>query len=196
MTTAGASRGMRGAIVWAFTGFQPEAPFEVRGSDGSVLSYATAAELAEAVKNRQLQTTPGFLVQAKLRPIVLLQERPRGVLPEFAGLKLARFTKLDPRDQQRIRDGQERALFYLPHDERKYGLKRENAIDLNSLVRLHRSVIVTRPVGYLDEQEIDVLGRRLAKFLDIDLTPAIRQGVIERWDQLVAAQQHRRHPEP
>jgi hypothetical protein len=31
-----------------------------------------------------------------------------------------------------------------------------------------------------------VLGRRLAECLDIDLTPAIRQGVIERWEQLVA----------
>jgi hypothetical protein len=186
---------MRGAIVWAFTGFQPEAPFEALGPDGSVLSYATAADLADAVKNGQLQTTPGILVHAKLRPVVLLQDRSRGVLPEFAGLKLARFTKLGPDDQQRIRDGQEHALFYLPHDERKYGLKQENAIDLNSLVRLHRSVIVTRPVGYLDEREIDVLGRRLAEFLDIDLTPAIRQGVIERWEQLVAAQQQRRRPQ-
>lgn len=186
---------MRGAIVWAFTGFEPEAPFEVRGPDGRMLSYATASDLAEAVKKGQLPTAPSFVVGAKLRPVVLLQERPRGVLPEFAGLKLARFTKLDPRDQQRIRAGEERALFYLPHDERKYGLRQENAIDLNSLVRLHRSVIVTRPVGHLDEQQMDMLGRRLAEMLDIDLTPAIRQGVIERWEQLVVAQRRRR-PQP
>jgi hypothetical protein len=186
---------MRGAIVWAFTGFQPEAPFQVLGRDGEVLTFATAGELAEAVRDGRLQAASSFLVGAKLRPVVLLQERPRGVLPEFAGLKLARFTKLDPREQQRIRDGKERALFYLPHDERKYGLGQENAVDLNSLVRLHRSTLVTRPVGYLDEQEIDVLGRRLAECLDIDLTPAIRQGVIERWEQLVAAQQ-RRTPKP
>jgi hypothetical protein len=195
VTTPAASRGTRGAIVWAFAGFQPEAPFQALGRDGEVLTFATAGELAEAVREGRLQTASSFLVGAKLRPVVLLQERPRGVLPEFAGLKLARFTKRDPREQQRIRDGKERALLYLPHDERKYGLKQENAVDLNSLVRLHRSTLVTRPVGYLDEHELDVLGRRLAECLDIDLTPAIRQGVIERWEQLVAAQQ-RRTPNP
>jgi hypothetical protein len=67
-------------------------------------------------------------------------------------------------------------------------------VDLNSLVRLHRSVIMTRPVGYLDAHEIDVLGRRLAEFLDIDLTPAIREGVIRRWEQLIEAQQRRAQP--
>ena len=191
-----ASRGMRGAIVWAFTGFQPEAPFQALGSDGAPLTFATADELAQAVGDGRLPKAPSFLVGAKLRPVVLLQERPRGVLPEFAGLKVTRFTKLSAGDQQRIRDGQERALFYLPHDERKYGLKQENAVDLNSLVRLHRSALATRPIGYLDEQEIDVLGRRLAEFLDIDLTPAIRQAVMDRWEKLVAAQRQRGAPEP
>ena len=187
---------MRGAIVWALTGFQPEAPFRALGRAGDLLTFATATELAEALRDGRLQTASDFLVGAKLRPVVLLQERPRGVLPEFAGLKLSRFTKLAPRDQQRIRDREERTLFYLPHDERKYGLKQENAVDLNSLVRLHRSTLVTRPIGHLDEQEIDVLGRRLAECLDIDLTPAIRQGIIDRWEQLVAAQQQRRPPTP
>jgi hypothetical protein len=32
----------------------------------------------------------------------------------------------------------------------------------------------------------------LARFLDIDLQPAIREGVLERWEQLVAAQRARR----
>jgi hypothetical protein len=180
---------MRGAIVWAFTGFQPEASFEVIGSGDEALSYATAIELAQAVQNGELPPAPRFLVQAKLRLVVPLQERPMGRLPEFAALKLARFTKLNPSEQQRIRDGEERALFYLSHNESRYGLKQENAVDLNSLVRLHGSAIVTRPVGYLDEHEIDVLGRRLADLLDIDLAPAIRQGIIERWEQLAAAQQ-------
>jgi hypothetical protein len=61
-------------------------------------------------------------------------------------------------------------------------------------VRVHRSALVTGPVGRLDEHEIDVLGRRLATFLDIDLEQAIREGVIARWEKLVAAQQARHRP--
>lgn len=179
---------MRGAIVWAFTAFQPEAPFELERT------YPDAAAVAKAIRDGELEREPTFKVPAKLRPLVLLQDRPRGALPEYAALKLARFTKLTPAEQERVRNGDEPALFHLRQDKPKYGLARENAVDLNSLVRMHRSAIVTRPVGYLDENEIDVLGRRLAEFLDIDLTPAIREGVIERWEKLIAAQQQRRTP--
>jgi hypothetical protein len=189
-----AARGLRGAIAWAFTAFQPEASFEVVGVDDVARSYESAPAVARAVKDGELHQVPTFRVAAKLRPLVFLQDRPRGVLPEYAALKLTRFTKLDPAAQRRVRDGQEPALFYLAANRAKYGLAEENAVDLNSLVRVHRSAIVTRTVGYLDENEIDVLGRRLATFLDIDLGPAIRQGVIERFNKLAAAQQARKRP--
>lgn len=186
--------GMRGAIAWAFTAFQPESPFELRTTSGEMRTYATIEEVARATKTRELSSTPGFVVPAKLRPLVFLQDRPRGALPEYAALKLTRFTKLGPADQRRVREGREPALFHLPLNESKYGLKQENVVDLNSLVRVHRSAIVTRPVGRLDENEIDVLGRRLATFLDIDLEPAIRNGVLQRWEQLVAERARRRGP--
>ncbi len=183
---------MRGAVVWAFTAFQAEAPFEPVGVDGATRAYADAAAVARAVRDGELARVPIFRVPAKLRPVVLLQDRPRGALPEYSALKLTRFTKLRAPEQQRVRDGDEPALFHLPADKSKYGLAQENAVDLNSLVRVHHSAIVTRPVGHLDTTEIDVLGRRLAAFLDIDLEPAIREGVIQRWQKLVAAQQQRR----
>lgn len=137
---------------------------------------------------------PTFGVAAKLRPLVFLQDRPRGVLPEFAALKLTRFSKLGEGDQQRVRDGGEPALLHLRVDRPRYGLSQENAIDLNSLVRVHRSALVTRPVGYLDANEIEVLGRRLATFLDVDLDRAIQEGVLARWEKLVATQRARRKP--
>jgi hypothetical protein len=186
--SAPGSRGLRGGIVWAFTAFQPEAPFGLIDRRGKSRSYADSGAVARAIKDGELLPAPTFKVMAKIRPLVLLQDRPRGVLPEYAALKLARFTKLSVGDQQRVRAGEEAALFYLPLNRAKYGLGQENAIDLNSLVRVHRSAIVTQPVGRLDANEIDVLGRRLAHFLDIDLEPAIREGVIERWQKLVAAQ--------
>jgi len=187
-------RGLRGAIAWALTAFQPEAPFELVGVDGNARAYPTAVAVAQAIKDGELAQVPTCNVSAKLRPLLFLQDRPRGALPEYAALKLARFTKLGEDGQQRVRDGEDPALFYLSANKPKYGLGEENAVDLNSLVRVHRSAIVTRPVGYLDDNELDILGRRLATFLDIDLEPAIRQGVIERWEKLVAAQQARRRP--
>jgi hypothetical protein len=184
--------GLRGAVLWAFTAFQPEAPFELVDVEGDDHLYPDAPAVARAIKDGELTQAPKFKVAAKLRPLVVLQDRPRGVLPEYAALKLTRFTKLDAGDQQRVRDGLEPALFHLPLNRGKYGLTQENAIDLNSLVRIHQSAIVTSPVGRLDENEMDVLGRRLTRFLDIDLEPAIREGVIERWEALVAAQRARR----
>ncbi|HXA53966.1 MAG TPA: hypothetical protein VNV37_03730 [Solirubrobacteraceae bacterium] len=179
-------------MLWALTVFQPEAPFQLVDVDGDEHLYPDAPAVARAIRDGELAQASSFKVTAKLRPLVILQDRPRGVLPEHAALKLTRFTKLAAGDQQRVREGLEPALFHLPFNKGKYGLTRENAIDLNSLVRIHQSAIVTSPVGRLDENEIDVLGRRLASFLDIDLQPAIREGVIERWEQLVAAQRVRR----
>lgn len=181
-------RGMRGALAWALTAFQPEAPFTLTATDGQVRSYATAAEVAAAVKAQDLAATPTFHVEAKLRPLLFLQDRPRGVLPEFAALKLTRLSKLREADGARVRSGDEPALFPLGRNKGKYGLEEENAIDLNSLVRVHRSCVVTRPVGYLDDGEMAVVGRRLATLLDIDLEPAIREGVVHRWEALVARQ--------
>jgi hypothetical protein len=185
--SAAQSRGLRGAVLWAFTASQPEAPFDLLDARGNRRRHPDAAAVARAVKSGELKSAPTFQVAAKLRPLVILQDRPRGVLPEYAALKLTRFTKLDAAERQRIRDGQVPALFHLPLNEAKYGLAQENAVDLNSLVRVHRSALVTRPVGRLDANEIDIIGRRLAEFLDIDLTPAIRAGVSERWEKLVAA---------
>lgn len=179
----------RGDIVWAFTTFQPEPPFELLGIDGVKRSYATAVDVAKAVRDKELADTPTFSTAAKNRPVVLLQDRPLKALPEYAALKLTRFTKLSPAEQQNVRDGKLSSLFYLPHNEAKYGLKQENAIDLNSLVRIHESaIVIPKPIGSLDANEIDVLGRRLAKFLDIDLEPAIKAGIKERWQALVDAQ--------
>jgi hypothetical protein len=176
--------GMRGAIAWAFTAFQPESPFELQTASGASHTYTTIEEVAVATRAGDLPHTPPFVVRAKIRPLVFLQDRPRGALPEYAALKLTRFTKLGTDEQKSVRDGKESALFYLPANKSKYGLEQENAVDLNSLVRVHQSAILTRPVGWLDENEIDVLGRRLAIFLDIDLEPAIREGVLRRWEDL------------
>jgi hypothetical protein len=76
--------------VWATTTFQPEAPFRVMRADGSIAVFDTVHHLAEAIGQRKISIAHTFLVDAKIRPVVILQGRPRGALPEYAALKLTR----------------------------------------------------------------------------------------------------------
>lgn len=176
-------RGFRGAIVWALVPFQPQAPFELDDR-----SYATAKDAARAIREGALSRVPVIRVEAKLRPIAILQERPRGVRPEYAALKLARTDKYPEADRQRVRRGKSPSLVALSN---ACGLRHENAIDLTSLVRVHRSAFATAPIGHLTTDEMEVVGRRLAAYLDIDLEAAIADGVAKRWAKLVAAQRQR-----
>lgn len=184
--------GLRGAIVWALVAYQHEAPFELVGRDGESSSYGSTEAIARGIRTRSVPLAPTLLVQAKIRPVVVLQSRPVATRPEYAALKLTRFSKLNAKKQQRVRDGEARAHVYLPRSRERYGLQEEHAIDLSSLVRIHRSAIATGPVGYLDADELETVGSRLATYLDIDLEPAIAAGVAARWAKLVAAQRARR----
>jgi len=121
--------------VWALVAFQPEAPFELDGS-----SYPTVADVSRAMRRGSLQSTPTLLVEIKLRPVLVLQDRPRGAIPEYAALKLTRLTKVSSAARRQIRDGRASSYAYLGAG--RYGLRHENAIDLTSLVRVHRSAIV------------------------------------------------------
>lgn len=186
-------RPLRGKIVYAFTSFVPEAPFEIINPSGSRASYRSTAEILEAIKADELSAdTQEYVVAAKLRPVVVLQDRPRGVLREYAALKLTRLNKLSEEARKRVRQQHEPALFFLDHGNARYGLKQDNAVDLNSLVRIHETAILPGQLGELDANEIDVLGRRLAVYLDIDLGAAIREGVLKRFAELAAEQRRRR----
>ena len=67
--------------MWATTTFQPEAPFRVMRADGSIAVFDTVHHLAEAIGQREVSIAHAFLVDAKIRPVVILQGRPRGALP-------------------------------------------------------------------------------------------------------------------
>ena len=124
--------------MWATTTFQPEAPFRVMRADGSIAVFDTVHHLAEAIGQHKISIAHTFLVDAKIRPVVILQGRPRGALPEYAALKLTRLAKLTDDGRKRVRQGLYPDLLYLAEDAGKYGLPTENAIDVNSLVRVHR----------------------------------------------------------
>lgn len=179
------SSGLRGAIVWALVGFVPEAPFRLWHGDGHPSSAIDDAEtFAKQVRQQGLEAQQTFLVDGKLRPVVLLQDRPRGVLREIVGLRMVRLESLAPVAQVAIRDQRERSLFHLPVRPTRYGLSREMAIDLNALIRVHRTAILPRAVGRLDDNEMRVIGQRMVEHLDIDLESLLTKLVDERLEAL------------
>ena len=173
--------GLRGAIVWAVVPYVPEAPFRLwLGTDQPIAEIPDVRGFAQQVKDQGLEAEQDFVVRAKLRPVVLMQDRPRGVLKEIVALRMVRLEKLGSAAQERIRGQLEPSLFHLRVHRERYGLDREVAIDLNALVRVHASAFLPRAVGRLDDDEMRVIGQRLAEHLDIDLEPLIAASVEER----------------
>jgi hypothetical protein len=176
---------LRGAIVWAIVAYLPEAPFRIWLGEGKpVAELPDARTYARQVQEQGLDAEQTFLVAGKLRPVLLLQDRPRGVLPEIVALRMVRIEELPAEAQGSIRARREPSLFHLPVRSDRYGLTKEMAIDLNALVRIHSSAFLPRAVGRLDDNELRVVGQRLAEHLDIDLEPLIAARVEERLDIL------------
>jgi mRNA-degrading endonuclease toxin of MazEF toxin-antitoxin module len=183
---------LRGAIVWAVAPYVPQAPFRIWGGpEQPVASIATATELARQVLRRGLDAEQAFIVAAKLRPVVVLQERPRRALPEYAALRILRLEELSEARRESVRAHAEPSLFHLPVDPQKYGMTKEGAIDLNSLLRIHESAIAGRTIGRLDATELRLLGERLVDHLDIDLTAAIELKARGLLEEIAAARSRR-----
>jgi mRNA-degrading endonuclease toxin of MazEF toxin-antitoxin module len=178
-------RGLRGAIVWAVAPYVPEAPFRLwLGERQPIAEIPDARTFARQAQHQGLEAEQTFLVKGKLRPVVLLQDRPRAVLPEIVALRMVRLETLEPEQQAGIRAGREPSLFHLPVHKTRYGLSKEMAIDLNALVRIHASAFLPRAVGRLDDSELRALGGGLAEHLDIDLEPLVAARVEERLEAM------------
>lgn len=177
--------GLRGAIVWAIVAYVPEAPFRLWLGEGNPLGeIASAGAFAHQVRRQGFDAEQTFLVKGKLRPVLLLQDRPRRALREIVALRMVRLETLTEPQQASIRDQREPSLFHLPVRTAKYGLSKEMAIDLNALVRVHVSAILPKAVGRLDDNELRVIGQRLVEHLDIDLEPLLARLVEERLETL------------
>lgn len=176
---------LRGAIVWAVVGYVPQAPFRLWLGEGQpVGTIPDATTYARQARTSALDPEQTFLVEGKLRTVVLLQDRPAWRLPEIVALRMIRLEALDGAQREAIRQHREPSLFHLPVQPAKYGLHKEMAVDLNALVRVHASAMLPRAVGALDDNEMRVIGQRLAEHLDIDLEPLIAAGVEQRLDEL------------
>jgi mRNA-degrading endonuclease toxin of MazEF toxin-antitoxin module len=158
--------------VWALTLFENEAPFRVPAPAGARGRYSSVASLAAVTSApRGVELAVG----AKVRPVLLLQDRPLGRLPELVALKLARIGKLSASARARIVAQRSPLFWFLGRDPARYGLRQEAAIDVAAIVRIHPSAIAGRPVAVLDDEVMAEVAERLARVLELDLSALVRR---------------------
>jgi mRNA-degrading endonuclease toxin of MazEF toxin-antitoxin module len=169
----------RGAVAWALVPTVTDDGLLVLDGTSTrrVGTSALADEFCDGGRGQ-------LVIGAMLRPVVLLQDRPQGVLGDVLALATVRVDALPAEDRERVREQAEPSLFHLPVRPQKYGLHVEVAVDLNALTRLSTSLLLPRPVGALDTNEMRVIGERLVTHLDLDLEPIIAAQVEERLTKL------------
>jgi hypothetical protein len=163
-----ASELRRGRIVLALFPFA--AAFPLRLADGrkvdSVESYGKLYRGAPT----------GLVVDARIRPVLLLHDRTRGPHGDVVCLRInsvkAAMRQLD--SWARITGHDHPFFFHLPVENARYGLSEESVIALSSIGTVHRTAIAGRlPIGELTTHELQVISERLARLLSLDLAPLI-----------------------
>lgn len=173
----------RGAVAWATVTTVCRTPLRRWSGEGSVVETIDPVSLARELCDSEHDGCT-LLVDASLRPVVLLQDRPQGVLGDAVALAVVSLAALSPSQLDSVRNQQEPSLFHLPARAAKYGLGQEMAVDLNGLLRIACEALLPRAVGRLDDNEMRVIGERLVAHLDIDLEPIVAHQVEERLQQL------------
>jgi mRNA-degrading endonuclease toxin of MazEF toxin-antitoxin module len=161
--------GDQGSIYWAVVPYAAQQPFHVAQPDGSERVYQSSTDLASAVKQQQEPIDFAIVARAKVRPVLLLQDRPLGRFPEYAALQITSAHNLESAVAHRVRAQEEPALFHLDAGRRRYGMRTDSVIDLQSLVRVRRGALVGRNIGSVDENEFRTICERLVAVSDLDL---------------------------
>lgn len=166
----------RGAIVWALTLFENEAPFRVTAPSHLRGHFRTATALVQALGEGEVAR---LTVGAKARPVLLLQSRPLGRLPDLVALKLVRLSRLRSTVRARIEAQASPLFWFLGPDPTAYGLREQAAVDAAALVRVHPSALLGRPVTTIDDDAFAAVSERLARALELDLAGLVRREAAE-----------------
>jgi hypothetical protein len=159
---------LAGTVRWAVVPYTPRPPFRIyAGETHAPFEVEGADELVSAARRPGGEAAFTFLVPAKARPVLIVNEPPHEHHREVVALRLLRLSKLTPRQQQTIRDGGDGLLLYLPPE--RFELPDENAALLSAVVRLHAEAIAPgSAAGTLTAGELRVLADRLIRYLRLD----------------------------
>lgn len=164
-----ASAVLAGSVRWAVVPFTPRPPFRIyAGVDQEPFEVDSAEKLVQAAFQPGGDASFTFLVPAKARPVLILNDPPVEHHREVLALRLLRLTKLPAEGQATVRAGDDELLLYLPPE--RFALEEENAAMLSAPVRLHAEAIDTRrpAAGTLSAEEQRVLADRLIRYLRFD----------------------------
>lgn len=179
---------LAGSIRWAVVPFTPRPPFRIyAGAEHPPFEIATADEVAAAARRPGGEAAFTFLVPAKARPVLVLNDPPREHHREVIAMRLLRLSKLEPSEQEEVRAGRDELLLHLPPE--RFDLPEENAVMVSAIVRLHVDAVeAAPPAGMLSDHELRVLADRLIRYLRLDTQLLIER----RLRQLADALEQRR----
>jgi hypothetical protein len=159
---------LAGSVRWGVVPYTPRPPFRIyAGFDHPLFEIATVDEVVAAAKRPGGEAAFTFLVPAKARPVLILNDPPHEYHREVVALRLLRFSKLKPSEQEVVRAGTDELLLHLPPD--RFDLPEENAAMLSAIVRLQVDAVESGPpAGTLSQYELRVLADRLIRYLRFD----------------------------
>jgi len=164
----------RGRLVYALFPFSSEFPAELADGGG----HRTVEELAGAHGGSPMR----LVVEARLRPVLLLHDGTRGEHGDVACLRVNTVKpalKARADTWRRIVANQHPSFFRLPGTESRHGLRSESVIAIGSIGTVNKTALLGPPVGALSQQEMQDVNARVARALQLDLAPLISERALE-----------------
>ncbi len=177
---------LAGSVRWAVVPFTPRPPFRIyAGAERGPIEVSDLERLVGAAR-RGADAELTYLVPAKVRPVLVLNEPPAAHHADATALRLVRLSTLTEEQRDVVRRQQDELLFYL--DPARVDLPEENAAIVSTLVRVHVDAVAGDSLGRLDDAELRLLGERIIRWYGFDTRRLVERQIRE----LVA---RRRHPE-
>lgn len=167
---------LAGTIRWAVVPYLPRPLYRLYAGEGHapVVVDETATLVRASARGGDAELT--YLVPGKTRPVLLLAEPPVEHHREVPALRPLRLSRLRPREQERVRNGEDELLLPLPPDT--VPLPEESAVMISALVRVHADAIAPGPpIAVLDRETLRLIGDRLIRFLGLDASLLVERAL-------------------
>jgi hypothetical protein len=167
--------------VWAVVPYVPEAPFSLYRVDAEPLELRDATPLFRAARKADSEFT--FLVRGKVRPVLVLADRPDPRVEEYLALRLVRLSELREETRAKVVAHEDELLLHVRR-ERVPGLAEDFAVMIGAPVRVHVTAVDDADVlGRLGNDELRAVHERFVKLHGFDLLELVRDR-IGRLEQL------------
>jgi hypothetical protein len=169
---------LAGSVRWAVAPYAPAPPFRIYAAGREPYELPEADPLLDASRQGgDAEFT--YLISAKARPVLVLNEPARSEWDEVVALRLRRLSAVsDPQRRDRIRQHEEPLFYHL--DPKRFDLPEENAVLIPALVPIGTAAIsADEPAGTLNENEMRIVGERLIRHFGFDIRSLVEQRIHE-----------------